>query len=171
MKALSLGPAAILILTLVACGGPSNAPAGGKPGSIDISVTGAINGHSTHLDPDQGSQGADCITPQFARTMQQSQTTLFPVMNGKTYNFTVAVAHFKGPVTVTLPDPSHNVIFSLEDLSNPKDAFVAIEKATGTFAMNADVNSGKLNVKRMTAADIEDSRTIDMTATWSCTPK
>ena len=172
MKALSLVLAPIVIVTLLACGDSFlDPPAGGKPASIDISVSGAITGHATRVDPGQGTQGAECITPEFARTMQQSQTTLFPVINGKTYNFTVAVAHFKGPVTVTLPDPDHAVIFSLEDLSNPKDVFVAIEKATGTFVMNADVNSGHLNVKRMTAADLEDSRTIDMTATWSCTPK
>jgi hypothetical protein len=171
MKALRLVLAPIMILALVACGGSPNPPSGGKPGRIDISVSGAINGHATQLDLNQGTQGAECITPDFARKMEQSQTTLFPVINGKTYDFTVAVARFKGPVTVTLPDPSHNVVFSLEDLSNRKDTFVAIEKAMGTFVMNADVNSGHLNVKRMTAADLEDSRTIDMTATWSCTPK
>src|SRR5712692_8060304 len=99
------GIVAILIAACgVAPGGGSppagNASSGGGKASIDLTVSGALQGTSTQLVK------YDCAGGQFGSFI----VDLDPVMNGKQYKIGLGIGRYKGaPVTIARPDPDNNV--------------------------------------------------------------
>jgi hypothetical protein len=166
MKSLSLVLVGLVVFALAGCGGE---PGGGGSGSnkhatIDITVSGAISGHSTQLD---SKKPADCLGQNGVKLTGVTQTTLFPVINGKIYSFNVSVNDFKSaPMSFQLPDKTLKLGVSIEDTSN-NNGWTAFE-ATGSVVINSDINSGKADIKHMLNSDREESRKVDLTATWSC---
>jgi len=177
-----------LLLLLSACGGASGGTAGGtkvspragasgRPASggggggggssatLDITVSGAISGHSTQLDSNQKN---DCVEPGAAVTIGTYPLNLYPVISGKTYQFSFLVGKFKGPVTIQFPDKSNVLLLYIADKAGG-DLWGPSDKSTGSFVMNPDTISGHADIKAMTA--LAGTTSVDLAATWNCPPK
>ena len=175
---------AAVVLALSACGGVSGGTAagggksspkagssakpatGGSGASLDITVSGALSGHTTQLD---SSQKNDCLEPGAAVTIGTYPMNLYPVINGKTYQFSFLIGKFKGPVTIQFPDKSNTILLYLADKADASNFWTATDKSTGSLVMNADVISGRADLKGLGA--LANNTTIDLSATWNCPPK
>ncbi len=140
---------------------------GGTLATLDITVSGAVSGHSTQLDTTQ-SEG--CVEPGAAVTIGTYPMNLYPIINGKKYQFSMLIAKFKGPANITFPDTGNTVLLYLADkASGSTDLWSPGPKSTGSLVQNVDVISGHADIKGLSA--LLGNSTIDLVATWRCPPK
>ena len=96
--------AALALMLLAGCAAPPSATPGGNGGtsggkaSIDLTVSGAIQGTTTQLAK------YDCSGGEFGSYL----TSLDPVIDGKQYNIGLLIGQYKGaPVTIDLAAPDN----------------------------------------------------------------
>ena len=148
--------AVIATVLITACGGnaaPAQNQGSNAKATIDLTVTGALEGHTTQLAK------TDCITPAF----NTFTTTMTPVINGENYDISVIAPFKSGPVTIDLAAPDNKVLLQLH---NEKLGWGKNDGTTGTLTINADGMSGSVDAHHMKAAGVQTF--IDLKFTFTC---
>jgi hypothetical protein len=111
-----------------------NSSAGGGKASIDLTVSGAVQGTSTQLAK------YDCSGGEFG----SFAASFDPVMNGKQYNIAILITSYKGaPVTIDLPAPNNNVLVQFGN--DQSGIYHNDSHTTGSVTINAGGDSGAVD--------------------------
>ena len=125
---------------------------GGKA-TIDLVVSGALDGRTTQLAK------TDCLAPAF----NTFTTTMTPVINGENYDLSIIAPFKSGPVTIDLAAPDNKVLLQLH---NEKLGWQKTDGTTGSLTINADGMSGSAEAHAMKAAGLQTF--IDLKVTFNC---
>jgi hypothetical protein len=111
-----------------------NSSSGGGKATIDLTVSGAVQGTSTQLAK------YDCAGGEFGSYI----ASFDPVMNGKQYNIGILIGKYKGaPVTIDLATPDNNV--SVQFGNDQSGIYHNDSHTTGSVTINAGGDSGAVN--------------------------
>ena len=156
----------VLGLAVVVLAGCSPAAGGGSSGggrsgggapTIELTFSGDISGHTTQLDR---SKKNDCSTDPYS-------FQLYPIVNGKTYYFSLLIGGFKGAGTY----PANKVLVEvhLEGGNGTIGGATTEGTLVGSVVVNPDIVSGRLDFPDLSVKYLNNK--LALTGTYRCPGK
>ncbi|HYM66909.1 MAG TPA: hypothetical protein VEW68_06440 [Patescibacteria group bacterium] len=144
-------------------GGNTNAGGnGGGQATINLTVSGALQGSSTQLNK------SDCTGLQYGSFAENFS----PVINGKEYDLGMLLSAKSSPTTIDLSTPDNHVLVELNDLKTGTGGWRTTSDTTGTFTIDAGGNSGSADLHNLSnLLPGAYATTIDLKMTFSCPVK
>jgi hypothetical protein len=161
MRFLCLGVLAILVAACGdATGGGSsaagNASSGGGKASINLTVTGDVQGTTTQL------ASYACSGVQFGAFVD----TFKPVFNGANYDLQLSIGKVTStPATINLATEGSRVLLTMY---RSGAGWLVNSDTTGTITIAAGGDSGTVDAHAMSVIGLPGLRTVDMKFTFTC---